>query len=51
MLKEFEITYLDEHGSKRTQMVIAFDASQAVHAFLYAHPEVDEVGLKCKPLG
>lgn len=47
MLKDFEMVWIDENGYQHNERVIAYDASQAWHAFVYSHPEVDTMGLSC----
>jgi len=50
MLKDFDMVYVDANGYQHTERVMAFDADQAVHAFIYTHPEVDSSGLSCVAL-
>ena len=50
MLKDFEIIYIDAGGYEHREMVMAFDAEQAIHAYIYNHPDVDTMGLSCRPL-
>lgn len=45
MLKEFCIDYVDANGCRRTEQVVAFDASQAMHVLEHMHPEASVMGL------
>lgn len=47
MLKDFEIVYIDRNGYQHNEHVIARDADQAWHAYVYSHPDVDTMGLSC----
>ena len=47
MLKDFDMVYVDDNGYQHTERVMAFNADQAWHAFVYTHPEVDTMGLSC----
>ena len=50
MLKDFEIVYLDKTGYQMNVRVLAFDADQAVHTFIYTHPGVNSASVKCKSI-
>lgn len=47
MLKYFEMVWIDSYGYQHNERVMAFDADQAYHAFVYSHPDVDTMGLSC----
>ena len=50
MPKEFEIAYVDKTDFQTKEHVIAFDASQAQHAFVHTHPESNILLVSCNEL-